>query len=66
LYVQAGKDSSSGHIIVEKDLMNLPNEGQELQKYGIEKNIEKDLAVNDEADVNMALRRQLRENVGCC
>jgi len=46
--------------------MNLPNEGQELQKYGIEKNIEKDLAVNDEVDVNMALRRQLRENVGCC
>ncbi len=42
--------------------MNLPNE--ELQKYGIEKNVEKDLAVNDEAD--MALRRLLRENVGCC
>jgi hypothetical protein len=64
LYVQAGKDSSSGHIIVEKDLMNLPNEGQELQKYGIEKNIEKDLAVNDEPE--MALRRLLGENVGYC
>jgi hypothetical protein len=37
--------------------MNLPNE--ELQKYGIEKNVEKDLAVNDEPDVNMALRRLL-------
>jgi hypothetical protein len=56
LYVQAGKDSSSGHIIVEKDLMNLPR-GQESQKYGIEKNVEKNLAVNDE--VNMALRRLL-------
>jgi hypothetical protein len=44
LYVQAGEDSSGVHIIVKKDLMNLPNEGQELQKYGIEKNIEKDLA----------------------
>jgi hypothetical protein len=65
LYVQAGKDSSSGHIIVEKDLMNLPNGGQELQKEGIEKNVEKDLAVNDEPDVNMALRRLLGENVGC-
>jgi hypothetical protein len=29
-----------------------------------EKNVEKDLAVNDEAD--MALRRLLRVNVGCC
>jgi hypothetical protein len=46
--------------------MSLPNKGQELQKYGTEKNIEKDLAVNDEPDVNMALRRLLRENVGCC
>jgi hypothetical protein len=64
LYVQAGKDGSSGHIIVEKDLMNLPSEGQELQKYGIEENIEKDLAVNDEPE--MALRRLLRENVGYC
>jgi len=34
--------------------MNLPNKGQELQKYG-RKNVEKDLAVNDEADDNMAL-----------
>jgi hypothetical protein len=42
--------------------MNLSNE--ELQKYGIEKNVEEDLAVNDEAD--MALRRLLGENVGCC
>jgi hypothetical protein len=63
LYVQAGKVSSSGHIIVEKDLMNLPTEGQELQKEG-EKNVEKDLAVNEEPD--MALGRLLRENVGCC
>jgi hypothetical protein len=63
LYVQAGKVSSSGHIIVEKDLMNLPTEGQELQKEG-EKNVEKDLAVNEEPD--MALRRLVRENVGCC
>jgi hypothetical protein len=46
--------------------MNLPNEGQELQKEGIEKNVENDLAVNDEPDVNMALRRLLEENVGCC
>jgi hypothetical protein len=61
LYVQAGKVSSSGHIIVEKDLMNLPTEGQELQKEG-EKNVEKDLAVDEEPD--MALRRLLRENVG--
>jgi hypothetical protein len=65
LYVQAGKVSSSGHIIVEKDLMNLPSEGRGLQKEGIEKNVEKDLAVNDEPDVNMALRRLLGENVGC-
>jgi hypothetical protein len=64
LYVQAGKVSSSGHIIVEKDLMNLPSGGQELQKEGIEKNVEKDLAVNDEPD--MASRRLLGENVGCC
>jgi hypothetical protein len=61
LYVQAAKVSSSGHIIVEKDLMNLPTEGQELQKEG-EKNVEKDLAVDEEPD--MALRRLLRENVG--
>jgi hypothetical protein len=63
LYVQAGKVSSIGHIIVEKDLMNLPNKGQDLQKYG-RNNVEKDLAVNDEPE--MALRRLLRENVGCC
>ena len=37
--------------------MNLPNEAQELQKYGINKNVEKDLAVNDEAE--MALRKLL-------
>jgi hypothetical protein len=41
--------------------MNLPTEGQELQKEG-EKNVEKDLAVDEEPD--MALRRLLRENVG--
>ncbi|MGB6674380.1 MAG: hypothetical protein WBE34_18275 [Candidatus Nitrosopolaris sp.] len=63
MYLQAGKVSSSGHIIVEKDLLNLWR-GQELQKYGIEKNIEKDLAVNDEPE--MALRRLLGENVGYC
>ena len=50
LYLQAGKDSSSGRIIVEKDLMNLPNERQELQSME-EKNVEKDLAVNDEPDL---------------
>jgi hypothetical protein len=43
--------------------MNLPR-GQELQKYGIAKNVEKDLAVNDQLD--MSLRRLLGENVGCC
>jgi hypothetical protein len=50
LYVQAGKDSSGVHIIVKKDLMNLPNERQELQSME-EKNVEKDLAVNDEPDL---------------
>jgi hypothetical protein len=63
LYVQAGKVSSSGYIIVEKDLMNLPM-GAGITKVGIEKNVEKDLAVNDQLD--MALRRLLWENVGTC
>jgi hypothetical protein len=32
LYVQAGKVSSSGHIFVEKEIMNLLNEGAGITK----------------------------------
>ncbi|MFZ0896037.1 MAG: hypothetical protein WAZ77_16190 [Candidatus Nitrosopolaris sp.] len=50
MYVQAGEDSSGVHIIVKKDLMNLPNERQELQRYGREK-CRKGFGVNDGPDL---------------
>jgi hypothetical protein len=60
MYLQAGKVSSSGHLIVEKVRTPL-NGWQESQKYGIDKNVEKNLAVNSEPDVKIALRTLLGE-----
>ena len=41
--------------------MNFLNGWQESQKYGIDKNVEKDLVVNNESDVKIALRTLLGE-----
>jgi len=74
MYVQAAKASSSNRIIVEKDLINLPNgtdrnykrmDREKLKRVLQKKNVEKGFGRERGPDVNMASRRLLGEKVGC-